>query len=153
VRQEAQRLVPHPAIGTAPPGGTTLVNIQTLLWVDTPPQRTLGTVPLLGHHVTLEVHVAQVTWDFGDNTSDTTHSPGSKYDPARPCSTKLCPDYWGHVYTSTGSKPVQATTTWTGRYRVDTGPWQPIPGTVTGPPTTTNLTVREARGVIVRNDS
>jgi hypothetical protein len=152
VRQEAQRLVPRPAIGSAPPGGITLVNIQTLLWVDTPAQRALGTVPLLGHQVTLEVHVAQVTWDFGDGATDTTNLPGPKYDPHRPCMTKLCPDYWGHIYTTTGTKTIQATVTWTGRYRVDTGAWQTIPGTVTGPPSTTTITVREARGVLVAND-
>jgi hypothetical protein len=151
VRQEAQKLVPHPGIGIAPPNGTALVNIETVLWVDTATNRSLGTVTLLGHQVELRVAVSQVTWSFGDGSSETIDSAGVPYDPVYPCSAKLCERYWGHVYTSTGALTLTATVTWTGQFRVDGGAWQTIPGTVTGPATSTTLTVREARGVLVRD--
>lgn len=151
VRQEAQKLVPHPTIGTAPPGGTTLVNIETLLWVDTPSSRPLGTVTLLGHQVQITVALASVAWTFGDGHSETTPDAGTPYDRADPCSAKLCDDYWGHVFTTTGAHVITATITWTGTYRVDAGPAQTIPGTVTGPPSTVTITARQARGILVRD--
>lgn len=150
-RQEIEKLVPHPEVGVAPPGGTSLVNIQTLLWVDTPADRPLGTVSLLGHRVDLQVHVHHVTWDFGDGTTDTTDNPEPRYDPADGCHTVTCPGYWGHTYSATGSHTVTAAVSWTGRYRVDDGTWQDIAGTVTGPTGRATLTIRQARGVLVND--
>jgi hypothetical protein len=149
VRDAARRLVPAPAIGVAPPGGATLVNLQTLLWVDTPADRSLGTVPLLGQPVGIEVHVASVRWAFGDGTSDVAAMPGKRYDKSDPCATVLCPDYYGHVYRRAGAMTVAATVTWTARYRVAGGGWQNVPGSVTGRASSIRLTVREARGVLV----
>ncbi len=149
VMQQVRKLVPHPAIGIAPPGGATLVNIQTLLWAETAPEQSLGAVRLLGHDVALRVRVVRVDWDFGDGSTDTTDSPEPKYNPADGCRTVMCAGYWGHVYRSTGSMRVSATVTWSGRYRVDGGPWQDIPDTVTGPAASTDLVVRQARGVLV----
>ena len=148
-REAAQRLVPRPAVGIAPPGGASLVNIETLLWVDTAPARTLGTVTLLGHRVALRVQVVRVAWDFGDGTTATTASVQRRYDPADPCSTVLCARYWGHVYTRPGPVTVSARVTWSGQFQVDGGEWAPITGTVTGPAASQDLTIREARGVLV----
>jgi hypothetical protein len=149
VREQIERLVPHPKVGVAPPGGVTLVNIQTLLWVDTAADQSLGTVTLLGHRVGLRVHVSRVEWDFGDGSTDTTAGPEPKYDPASDCHTVTCPGYWGHVYMATGARSVTATVTWTGQFQVDGAAWQDVAGPVTGPASTTALTVREARGVLV----
>jgi hypothetical protein len=151
VMQQVRRLVPHPKIGVAPPGGATLVNVQTLLWADTPADQPLGTVTLLGHRVALRVHVERVDWDFGDGQSDTTDGPKPKYDPADDCHTVTCPGYWGHVYVATGPMTIAASITWSGRYRIDGGAWQDIPDTVTGPTATAALTVKQARGVLVPN--
>ena len=149
VRQQIERLVPRPGIGVAPPGGVTLVNIQTLLWIGTTATRDLGTVTLLGRRVDLQVTVTSVRWDFGDGAVDTTTSPGRPYDPADPCSTALCPDYFGHTYTTTGPMTITATTTWTGRYRIDGGAWQTIATPVTGPPEQAGVTVKQTRAVLV----
>jgi hypothetical protein len=149
LRQQIQKRVPHPTIGVAPPGGITLVHIQTLLWLDTPPSQPLGTTTLLGHHLTLRVHIHHVDWDFGDHTTDTTPGPQRRYDPTDPCHTPTCPHYWGHTYTHTGTTTLHAHPTWTGQYHLDGGPWHTIPGTVTGPDTTTTLTIRQARGILV----
>ncbi|MDP9093739.1 MAG: hypothetical protein M3N95_12605, partial [Actinomycetota bacterium] len=149
VAQEVQRLVPHPQVGIAPPGGITLVNIQTLLWVDTPGDLSLGTITLVGQRVQLRVHVARVDWSFGDGSSASATSPGRKYDAATPCITPTCPDYWGHVYSSPGSMTVTAQVTWSGEFRIAAGAWQLIAGTVTGPTQSTTLAVRQARGVLV----
>jgi len=148
-RAEAQRLVPRPGIGVGPPGGVTLVNIQTLFWLTTPATQSLGSVQLLGQTVELQVSIADISWNFGDGHTDHTTDPGVPYSSANPCHTAQCPGYYGHTYTDTGAVTVTATTTWTGRYRTAGGAWQPIPGTVTGTPSTLNLTVRQARGILV----
>ena len=70
-RQEIEKLVPRPGIGVAPPGGKTLVNVQTVLWANTPADRGLGTVTLLGtYRVALRVQVQQVAWAFGDGDTE-----------------------------------------------------------------------------------
>ena len=97
-------------------------------------------------------------WDFGDGHTDTSTGPGKPYTDADHCDTVTCPDFFGHVYgadTRTGhadgSILVTATVTWTGRYSIDTGPAQPIPGTVTSPPLTETLYLYESRSVLVPN--
>ena len=151
VRDQAERLLPHPGIGIAPPGHVTLVNIETVFWVGTPPQRTLGTVTLLGQQVDLRAHVDRVTWSFGDGGSATTTGPGRAYSDAHPCTTKQCPGYFGHTYSDTGTMTITADIVWTGQFRVDGGAWQTIPGTVTAAATSTTTDVKEARGVLVPN--
>jgi autotransporter-associated beta strand protein len=151
VRDEAERLLPHPVIGSAPPGHVTLVNTETVLWVATAPDRRLGTVTLLGRRVAIRAHVERVAWDFGDDSSTTTTRPGTAYTNAHPCRTKQCPGYFGHTYSDTGTMTITADLTWTGQFRVDGGAWQTIPGTVIAAATSTSIDVKEARGVLVPN--
>jgi hypothetical protein len=151
VRQQIERLVPHPAIGVAPPGGTTLVNIQTLLWLETRASRSLGTVTLMGHRVALQVAVSRVDWRFGDGTADTTNGPGRPYDSSDHCAAIACPGFYGHFYRKPGDRAVTAAVTWQGRYSVDGGAWQTIAQSVTAQAAATTLTVKEARSVLVAN--
>lgn len=150
-RDSAERLLPHPRIGTAPPGHVTLVNIETVLWLETAADRALGTVTLLGHRVDLRAHVQQVAWQFGDGTADTTSGPGTPYTNADPCRSAQCPGYFGHTYRRTGKMTITAELTWTGQFRVDGGAWQTIPGTVTASATDTTVDVKQARGILVPN--
>lgn len=150
-RDEAEKLLPHPTIGTAPTGHATLVNIETVLWLDTPTTRTLGTVTLLDRQVTLRAHLDTTVWDFGDHTGDTTHDAGRKYTNADPCRTPSCPSYYGHIYRHTGPVTITAQLSGTGQFRVDNGPWQPIAGAVTALATDDNVTVKQARGILVPN--
>jgi hypothetical protein len=150
-RQAAEKLLPHPVIGTAPTGHATLVNIETVLWVDTSADRTLGTVTLLGRRVALRAHLQRVDWTFGDHASDATEGPGRAYSAHDPCRTAQCPNYFGHTYRHTGSVTISAQLTWTGQFQVDGGAWQNIPGTVTAAATSDTIRVRQARGVLVPN--
>ena len=150
-RAEAEKLLPHPKIGTAPAGGVSLVNIETVLWVDTKPDLTLGTVTLLGYRVTLRAHLERVDWSFGDQSSETTSGPGKAYTKDDPCTTAQCPDYFGHVYRNTGHLTIGAQLTWTGQFQVDGGAWQDIAGAVTAPAAGQPIHIREARGVLVDN--
>jgi hypothetical protein len=147
--QQVRKLVPRPTIGIAPPGGTSLVNIETVLWVNTRVDKSLGTVRLLGHRVALRIHLRWVEWDFGDGHTDSTSDPGRKYDPDDECRTVLCESYWGHVYETTGPMTISAAVTWSGEFRVDGRRWAPIAGTVTGGAATADLRIRQARGILV----
>jgi hypothetical protein len=150
-RAQAEKLLPHPEIGTAPTGGATLVNIETVLWVKTDGDLTLGTVTLLGHRVTLRAHLERVHWNFGDESTDTVAGPGPPYTHGNPCRTADCPNYFGHTYRRTGPVAIEAELTWTGQFQVDGGAWQDIPGIVTAPATSQPMRVKEARGVLVDN--
>ena len=148
VRAEVVKLVPAVAIRAAP-NGQALVGLESLFWVDTTPTRQLGPITLLAHQVTITITVKTVNWNFGDDTTDTSTGPGRPFTPADHCGENQCPDWFGHTYTETGPVTTTADVTWNATYTVDGGPPQPIIGTVTGPRTTMNITVKQARAVLV----
>jgi hypothetical protein len=149
VLERARRLIPAAPIGLAP-RGSTLANIQTIMWVDTAATRVLPAVVMLGQPVSIHISVDQVAWDFGDAHGDTSDGPGMPYDPhVSLCVTKHCPGYFGHTYTTTGQMTVIATVTWRARFRVGAGALTAIPGTIAGPTATVAILVREARSVLV----
>ncbi|WP_375480775.1 hypothetical protein [uncultured Jatrophihabitans sp.] len=151
VRARAVRLIPSASVGVAPHTAT-LVNIQTVMWANTPAIRELPAVAILGRRVTIGIKIDHVDWRFGDGVSATTHDAGQSYDGARhPCRTVTCPGYFGHVYTATGAVRVSATVSWVATFRVDGGATQTIPGAIAGPTAQTPLQVKEARGVLVPN--
>jgi hypothetical protein len=152
---EVVKRVPQPPIGAAPGRGQTLVNMQTIFWVSTPADRSLGTVLLLGHRVGLRIHARSVAWDYGDGTAALVGGLGRPYTGAEPCSAVRCPGFDGHSYLATGSITVAATVRWSGQFRVDGGGWRDIAdpatgaNTVTGPAATARVRVLQARGVLV----
>ncbi|RBP66253.1 hypothetical protein DFO66_103197 [Brevibacterium sanguinis] len=76
---------------------------------------------LLTYDVTVKVTPEKHHWDFGDNTGATTTTKGSKPRPGEE------PEI-GHNYQETGPKTVVMTTTFSGEFSVDGGPWLPIDG-------------------------
>jgi hypothetical protein len=149
VSAEIVKLVPHVGVNAAPGDGRSLVNLETLFWADTASDRTLGTVVLLGHQVTITVHATTVSWDFGDRTSATSDGPGRPFLDSDHCSTAQCPGWFGHTYLGTGTFTVTATVAWSGQYSVDGASPQPIAGTVDGPTTAIPMQALQARGVLV----
>jgi hypothetical protein len=119
-RAFAELALPAGTLSIQPPDGLTLVNFETNFYTtSTAPIST--TVTLLGHQVTLEATPARFGWHFGDGETTTTTEPGAPY-----------PDLSiTHRYRRTGEYHPRLSTTYTGRYRIGTGPWQTIPGTVT----------------------
>jgi hypothetical protein len=151
VLQEASRLVPATPIGLAP-RTRTLVNIETVMWLDARPQTQLAPVAILGQRVVITLGLDRVDWTFGDGRSDAGTTPGTPYDARNdPCTTKQCGDYYGHTYTTTGTVIVTALASWRVTFRVGSGPVARIPGTVTGPASQATVEVVEARSVLVPN--
>jgi hypothetical protein len=150
VRAQAVRLIPSAAVGLAP-HGSTLVNIQTVVWVDAPVDRDLAAVRILGRAVRIHTAVDHVVYDFGDGVTDQNGPVGTAYTESEPCRTRLCPGYYGHVYTTSGMRTLTATVYWKATFTVDGGNAVAIPGLVAGPTTRAQLAVHEARAVLVPN--
>jgi hypothetical protein len=152
LRQQVLRLLPQVQIGSA---WTTraLVNAQTILWAETDSRRALGTVTVVGRQVALRIGFDHATWDFGDGASDTTTDPGKPYSRADPCGTAQCPDYYGHTYTDVGDVTIALTVAWHAEFSLDDGAtWTAVdPAPLSGPASTHDLTVVQARGIIVQN--
>ncbi len=145
------RLVPTAKLGLAP-HDSTLVNIETIMWVDAPKNQQLPPLTILGQGVTVSLTLDHVEWDFGDKNTATTSSPGKAYDNAHdPCRTAQCPNYFGHTYRSSGPLTIHATATWTASFAVAGGQAATIPGTVAGPTAAGNVTVKQARSVLIPN--
>ena len=151
VIDRAARLIPTAAIGVAPKAAT-LVNMQTIMWVEAPAKQTLPTARILGKQVRITIVLDHVNWSFGDGRTDTTTNPGKRYDGVNDtCETRLCPDYYGHIYTNKGRTTLTATAAWRATFTVGTGPPTAIPGTINGPTARSPIRVREARAVLVDN--
>ncbi len=124
-----------------PPGGRTLVNFATNFYTDnTTPRR--QSITLLGHRVLIEATPTSYTWTYGDGTTAETTTPGAAY-PALDVT---------HDYLRAGGVRARLDTTYSGRYRLDNGPWTTIPDTLTVTGTPVSLEVVEARPTLVAYD-
>jgi hypothetical protein len=124
--------------------------MQTILWADTAVQRGLGPVIVVGVKVGLRITFRRAVWIFGDGDSDYTGSPEKPYTTADECTTKLCPDYYGHVYVAVGSPTIRLTVAWAAQFSVDGVRWIDVDGgLITGPVATTTLAVRQARAQLI----
>jgi hypothetical protein len=152
LRQQVLRLLPSVTIGTA---WTTraLVNAENIVWAETDPDRTLPTATVVGRQVRLRIHFDHADWDFGDGGTDSATVPGKPYSNADPCGTAQCPRYYGHTYTGTGPVTISLTVSWQAQFSLDGGAsWSDIDGAaLAGPTATHDLTVVQARGVLVKN--
>ena len=130
---------------------TALINAETVLWAATDPDRTLPTATVVGRRVQLRIAFDHANWDFGDGTTDTTTDPGQPYSKADPCTTAQCAQYYGHTYRSTGPATITLTVAWHAEFSLDNGATWTAVDTVplTGPETTHQLDVAQARGVLV----
>lgn len=136
VTQAFQR-VPLPAtpLVIEPVDGVTLVNLPTNF--HTPAGPLSGTVTLLGRRIDLAITPVRWTWSFGDGSTVTTDTPGAPYPDLEVT----------HTYERAQQVRPTVATTYTATYRVDGGPAQPVPGsvTVTSPPAALEITTATTR--------
>lgn len=117
--------LPESTLTLAPPGGKTLVGLDTVLW--TQAERFAEVVTLLGQRVELDIAPTAYSWSHGDGTGQETSGPGLPYAEGRPFS-----DYVTHAYTQVSDAvSLRVDTTWSARFRVGGGPWQEVGETVT----------------------
>ena len=131
---EALRRVGLPELRTkVQPADRTLVNLDTIFWTD--PQPVDLQLTILGQAVDVVAAPTQYHWVFGDGASMTTSSPGAPY-PDKSV-THRYPD--AHVIVEPHVEVVYGA-----RFRVGSGSWQDIDGTVTTVGPATPLRVAEA---------
>jgi hypothetical protein len=111
--------VPAGAPQVQPPGGVTLVNLDTIVFTDVGEPG--WPLRLLGHDVVLRAVPARYRWRFGDGAELVTRDAGAPYPEQT---------VW-HVFREPGRSWVAVDVTFGGQYQVDGGSWQQIPGTVT----------------------
>lgn len=118
-------------------GGFTLKGAHTNLYADGGTQH-LDTI-VLGQPVTVKATPISYTFTYGDGTKLTTKTPGAPvagngngFDIQTETS---------HIYTTTGIFTATLTTTYTGQFSVNNGPYQPIPGTANTTSTPLNIDV------------
>jgi hypothetical protein len=140
VGQEFARLpLAGSTITIQPPGGNTLVNLDTIVFTDGATQNLTATV--LGTPVTIRAYPIRYSWDFGDAkeplvTTDLGH-PYPDQTLTRP-------------YDKAGTYTITLTTTWRGEYRTTgTTDWLPVTGTATTVTTAPPLTAHEAHSHLV----
>lgn len=133
---------PQSEMTIQPPGGETLVNLETIVYT-TNVNATTHVVRLAGRQVTVEATPVSYVWDFGEGPVQSSSSPGHAY-----------PDHdVFHVYESVDDYEVSVDTVYgNGRYRVGAGEWKTIEGapTVTIAGASAGLEVLEAKPQLVR---
>lgn len=143
VLREFRRLAwPTSPLVVQPPGGRTLVNFETN-FSTTNTEPSTRTVVLLGQQVDIEATPTSWVWNFGDGESRTTRTPGALYPDLEVTHTYLDADV---------VESPSVDTVYSGRYRINGGPWQQIPETVTVPGEAVELEVVEAQPVLVGSD-
>ena len=116
--------VPASELSIQPPGGETLVNLETIF--STEAERFSRTIGLLGHRVDLEIWPSSFEWVTGDGTSFATDWEGKPWAKGAPLN-----EFITHLYEDAADVTTRVDTTWSARYRVDGGAWADVPGTVT----------------------
>jgi hypothetical protein len=116
--------VPASEVSIQPPGGKTLVNLETIF--STEAAEFTRTIGLLGHRVDLEIWPSRFEWVTGDGASFATDWAGRPWEKGVPMG-----EYITHNYADAEDVTTRVDTTWSARYRVDGGDWQDVGGTVT----------------------
>src|SRR5690625_1972312 len=101
-----------------PPDGWLPVNMLNVLYTD--PEEQVLDVELLDTPVSVRATPTSYHWDLGDGNTISTDNPGEPYP-----STEI-----SATYTQEGWYDITLTTTFSGQFSVDGGPWQDIDGTI-----------------------
>ena len=129
--------VPSSRVSIQPPGGKTLVNLETIF--STQAQEFSRTIGLLGHRVDLEIWPSRFEWVTGDGADFATDWAGRPWQKGVPMG-----EYITHLYDDAADVTTRVDTTWSAKYRVDGGSWQDVGGTVTIEGEPFDLAVRSA---------
>jgi hypothetical protein len=126
--------IPLPALrAVTQPAGKTLINFDTIFYVQAKPLR--RTLTLLGQRVELAITPSTYRWVHGDGTTSVTHTPGAAY-PAKDVVYRYQD---AHV---TVMQHVEII--WTARWSLNGRPYQDVDGTVTTVGPATALRIAEA---------
>ena len=135
--------LPDSELVVQPPGGETLVNLDTIF--STRAEPFTRTITLLGQRVELRISPETFTWRHGDGTTQQTGEPGRAYERGLPMTA-----YITHRYAQLADElGPRVDTVWSARFRVGGGPWRDVGETVTITGDPSSLAVREAEPTLV----
>jgi hypothetical protein len=129
--------LPPGQVHVQPGTGRTLINVPTNVYVGA--GTTIIPTTVLGVPVRVQATPSAYDWTFGDGQTMHTTDPGAPYPDLRTT----------HTYTTPGTVSLGLTTTYTGQYSVNGGPWQPINGTAAVTSPTQALTAVAAHAELV----
>jgi hypothetical protein len=133
-------LFPDPKL-TIKPGAGGLANLESYFWISGPFTQSV-TATAGPNQVTVDAIAASYEWRFGDGSAPlVTGVPGRPW-PAR--------SEIAHAYRQLGRFEVQVTVRWQGRFRVNGGPAQVVPGPPVARSSTVTYPVRELQTVLTR---
>jgi hypothetical protein len=133
-------LFPDPKL-TIKPGAGGLANLESYFWISGPFTQSV-TATAGPNQVTVDAVAASYEWRFGDGSAPlVTGVPGRPW-PAR--------SEIAHAYRRLGRFEVQVTVRWQGRFRVNGGPAQVVPGPPVARSSTVTYPVRELQTVLTR---
>lgn len=143
IEREWSTLVPTPGdIALQPNTGWVFATVPTIAIADDSPRSHQAT--LLGADVEIEATPSSFTWTWGDGESTTTTDPGAAF----PRETVT------HTYArAVDAATVGLTTTWSGRYRINGGPWIAFDSTITSASPSVTIEVLKPRSRLVDCDT
>jgi len=139
IEHEWTQLKPQPsAITLQPNTGWVIATVPTIAMAGDAPR--LPSAVLLGANVDIRATASGYRWTWGDGSHTTTTDPGRPYPNATVT----------HTYPhASDAATVQLTTTWSGEFRINGGPWQPFTSTITSDSDPVPLTVYDPRSRLV----
>jgi len=125
VAMQIRDQMPIPAVQIAANPDRGMAGVKTWFWVTGYDGRPLErTTPAFGSKVQVRAEPAKYRWDFGDGTIIETTDPGHPY----PQASDVIHTYERSSAGLENGYTVQVTFVFDVSYRVNGGPWQPLPG-------------------------
>jgi hypothetical protein len=133
LNDQIRQLLPTANIHLQPQNGA-LVHEPVIFWTDSP-HNFKKSLYLLDVKIDLDLTV-KFLWLWGDGTTLGTTSLGAPFP-----SFEIT-----HTYAQAGIRRVSLSSNWSGRYRLDGGVWQQVPGVITTSKST-QIQIKQARTV------
>ena len=142
IDREWTAMKPQPSdIALQPNTGWVIATVPTVAMAADAPR--LHSAVLLGANVDIRATAQDYRWEWGDGTHTATSDPGKPYPNAT----------LTHTYPhASDAATVALTTTWTGEYRVNGGPWLNFDSTINSTSTPIQLAIYDPRSRLVNCD-
>ena len=133
LNDQVREILPTASIYLQPQSGA-LIHEPVIFWTDSP-RNFKKSLSLLDVKIDLDLTV-KFLWNWGDGSNFGTTLIGAPFP-----SFEIT-----HIYSRSGLSKVSLSSNWSGRYRLDGGVWQQIPGVITTM-RSTQIQIRQARTV------
>lgn len=133
----AVALAPRGHIGFAP-SRIGLTGLRSYAWLDPAPAPISATANVPGLTVYARAQPIAYRWNFGDGTTEVTHSPGRPWSRG---------GRFGHLYEARGTYHVTCEVVWSATWRTGSSPWRALGQFTTS--ATTTYPVRQMVALLV----